>query len=122
MLQTSLPLRYEDYTCSISDTKSAILAEKMHDLDSLPCGYPYDHICPIQVCKEQGGEEWYQHRKVRITASNAHQVVHLKSGAAITTFLNKSLNQSNVGCHFYSICVNHLFYADDSGYCTSCVS
>ena len=55
---------------------------------------------------------------VRITASNAHQVVHLKSGAAITNFLNKSLNQSNVGCHFYSICVNHLFYADDSGYCT----
>ena len=40
--------------------------------------------------------------------------MHLKSGAAITTFLNKSLNQSNVGCHFYSICVNHLFYANDS--------
>ena len=28
--------------------------------------------------------------------------------------LSKSLKQSNVGCHFYSICVNHLFYADDS--------
>ena len=27
--------------------------------------------------------------------------------------LSKSLKQSNVGCHFYSICVNHLFYADD---------
>ena len=83
-------------------------------IDSLPCGYPYDHICPVQVCQEQGGEEQYQYRRVRVTASNAHQVVHLKSGAAITTFLNKSLNQSNVGCHFYSICVNHLFYADDS--------
>ena len=87
-------------------------------IDSLLCGYPYDHISPIQVCKEQGGEEWYRHHRVRITASNAHQVVHLKSGAAITNFLNKSLNQSNVGCHFYSICVNHMFYADDSGYCT----
>ena len=28
--------------------------------------------------------------------------------------LSKSLNQSIVGCHFYSIFVNHLFYADDS--------
>ena len=57
MLQTSLPLRYEDY--SISDTKCGILAEKkyMIFIDSLTCGYPYDHICPIQVCKEQGGEE-----------------------------------------------------------------
>ena len=94
MLQTSLPIRYEDY--SISDTKCGILAEKkcMIVIDSM-----YDHICPIQVCKEQGGEEWYRHHRVRITAS-------------------KSLNQSNVGCHLYSICVNHLFYADDSGYCT----
>ena len=28
--------------------------------------------------------------------------------------LSKSLNQSDVECHFYSICVSHLFYADDS--------
>ena len=28
--------------------------------------------------------------------------------------LSESLKQSNVRCHFYSICVNHLFYADDS--------
>ena len=28
--------------------------------------------------------------------------------------LSKSFRQSNVGCHFYLICVNHLFYADDS--------
>ena len=43
-----------------------------------------------------------------------YQVGHLRSCAAITPFLNKSLNQSNDGCHFYSICVNHLFHADDS--------
>ena len=28
--------------------------------------------------------------------------------------LSTSLNQSNVGCHSYSICVNHLFDSDDS--------
>ena len=28
--------------------------------------------------------------------------------------LSKSLSQCNVGCHFYSVCVSHLFYADDS--------
>ena len=28
--------------------------------------------------------------------------------------LSKNLSISNVGCHFNSVCVNHLFYADDS--------
>ena len=28
--------------------------------------------------------------------------------------LSKCLSQSNAGCHFYSVCVKHLFYADDS--------
>ena len=28
--------------------------------------------------------------------------------------LSKTLSKSNIGCHLYSVCTNHLFYADDS--------
>ena len=28
--------------------------------------------------------------------------------------LNKILSRSNIRCHFYSVCTNHLFNADDS--------
>ena len=38
----------------------------------------------------------------------------LKVVYCILDVLSKTLNQCNVGCHYYSICVNHLFYADDS--------
>ena len=28
--------------------------------------------------------------------------------------LSKALSKANIGCHLYSVCTNHLFYADDS--------
>lgn len=90
MLETSLRLQYQDYT--ISDQECTNLAEKCKTLtNNLRCGYPFECCDPIEVCKEQGSEEWYRQRRVRITASVAHQVVHMKSDAAITTFLKTQL-------------------------------
>ena len=57
-----------------------------------------DSNYPVQIVKQQGTPEWFNERRVRLTASLCKDIVSLKSDRAIMNFLNKHLWKHDSVC------------------------
>lgn len=89
MFETILSYKYEDYV--LSEDQKAVLEVK--------CKYLVDNLKsnidtgghPFLIVKEQNTTEWHLQRRVRITASKVHRILHLSSKDAIMNFLLDTL-------------------------------
>ena len=88
MFETILSLTYEDY--SLSHDEKQILEIK--------CMKLIENLCPTiktpfptQIVHNQQSPQWHLERRVRITASVAHRIIHLTSPKAVSNYLYEHL-------------------------------
>lgn len=93
MFETILQLSYHDY--SLSDVEKEVLEIKcMQLVQNL---YPtVKSPYPTQIVEDQQSPQWYIERRVRITASVAHRILHLQSLQSITNYLYEHLWSAQV--------------------------
>lgn len=84
MWLTILPVMYDDY--KLNDEEMRLLKAKCHLLVSNLSVNDGNGECPIEVCSEQGSEQWDSQRRLRVTASDCKKVLSLSKQSSIYHF------------------------------------
>jgi hypothetical protein len=91
MAASVLQIQYSEY--SLSSVEKQFLDIKCQQLlHNLQVG----GSVPIQICKEQGSDEWRLNRRLRITASVCHRIAHLKSESAVSNYIYGHLWETKI--------------------------